>query len=127
MMNINRSLAAFSVAIFLMFAGNPAHAADLLYISEYTVPGITRGLVVQIPQEASKDQVTADFTSAAVQSAAFQASTNIVRLVCSVQCSVLFGANPTATNVNKMLPALLPEYFAVPSGGTFKVSVTTNP
>ena len=101
--------------------------ADLLYISEYTVPGISRGLVVQIAQESSHDQVTADFTSGAQQSAAFQPTTNIVRLWCGVQCSVAFGTDPTATNANKPLAAGVPEYFGVPPGAGWKVSVTTNP
>src|SRR5450755_4733043 len=70
-----------AMACFALF-GSAANAADLLYISEYTAPGISRGLVVQIPQEASLDQVTADFTSGQVQSNAFKSSTNIVRLVC---------------------------------------------
>ena len=121
---LRKLLAALLLCVAFTSAAN---AADLLYISEYNQPGITRGLVVQIPQEQSFDQVTADFTSAAVQSAAFQPGTNIVRLICSVQCSVLFGTNPTATNANKVLPALLPEYFAVPAGQSFKVSVHTNP
>jgi hypothetical protein len=110
-----------ATACFALF-GSAANAADLLYISEYTAPGISRGLVVQIPQEASLDQVTADFTSGQVQSNAFKSSTNFVRLVCTVQCSVLFGTNPTATNA-KLLPALVPEYFAIPPGQNFKVFV----
>jgi hypothetical protein len=111
-----------AMACFALF-GSAANAADLLYISEYTAPGISRGLVVQIPQEASLDQVTADFTSGQVQSNAFKSSTNIVRLVCTVQCSVLIGTNPTVTNANKLLPALVPEYFAIPPGQNFKVFV----
>lgn len=126
-MTINRAFAAlFTMAAALMVA-SPVIAADLLYISEYNQPGITRGLVVEVPQEASVDQVTSDFSGGAVQSTAFKANTTIVRLICTVQCSVLFGTNPTATNANKVLPALLPEYFAVPPGGNFKVSVITNP
>lgn len=104
-----------------------ANAADLLYISEYSSPGTTRGLVVEVAQETSKDSVTADFTSAAVQSNAFAAGTNIVRLWCNVQCSVAFGTNPTATASSKPMAALTPEYFAVPAGQSFKVSVHTNP
>jgi hypothetical protein len=115
-------------AVLGIFAlADSAQAADLLYISEYTAPGVARGLVIQIGQESSFDSVTTDFTSAAVQSGAFQSSTNLVRLWCNVQCSVLFGTNPTATNANKPLAALTPEYFAVPQGQSFKVSVHTNP
>lgn len=114
-------------AALLLITAASANAADLMYISEYTGPGIYRGYNVEIGQEASFDQVTSDFTAGAVQSSAFQANTTVVRLICTVQCSVLFGTNPTATNANKVLPALLPEYFSVPAGGTFKVSVHTNP
>jgi len=114
------------IGVGLALSVSTAHAADLLYISEYTAPGISRGLVMQIPQEASLDQVTGDFTSGQVQSNAFKKSTNIVRLICTVQCSVLFGTNPTATNTDKPLAAITPEYFAVPQGGTFKVSVHTS-
>lgn len=124
-MKIIRFLAALTAALGLSFSA--ARAADLLYISEYTVPGITRGLVVEIAQESSFDSVTSDFTSGAIQSNLFQPSTNIVRLWCNVQCSVVFGTNPAATNASKPLAAMTPEYFAVPEGGTFKVSVHTNP
>jgi hypothetical protein len=127
-MKITRVVAAICLALFsFLLDAASASAADLLYISEYTAPGTSRGTTVQIAQESSLDQVTADFTAAAVQSAAFASTTNIVRLICNVQCSVLFGTNPTATANNKVLPALVPEYFAVPAGQSFKVSVHTNP
>lgn len=119
---------ALGAAILLASFFSSANAADLLYISEYSTVGVARGVFDQIANEpATTDQVTADFTSAAVQSNAFQAGTNFVRLICTVQCSVLFGTNPTAANTNKVLPALLPEYFAVPPGQNYKVSVHTNP
>jgi hypothetical protein len=115
----------YAAAIFALFA-TQAQAADLLYISEYNAIGGS-GQVQVASEPATVDQVTADFTSAAVQSSAFQANTSIVRLICNVQCSVLFGTNPTATNANKVLPALIPEYFYVQPGQSYKISVHTNP
>lgn len=124
---MRKLLAACLLAVAALVWSATAQAADLLYISEYTAAANQRGLIVQVAQESSHDQVTADFTSGAQQSAAFQNTTNLVRLWCSVQCSVAFGTNPTATNANKPLAAGMPEYFAVPAGAGFKVSVTTNP
>src|ERR1700753_970443 len=51
------------------------------------------------------DQPPISFASGAANSAAFNANTKIVRLLCDVQCSVAFGASPTATTNNMVLVA----------------------
>lgn len=128
-MKTTRILSALAAALgALLFSGAAASAADLLYISEYATMATARGQLAPITLAPSiADQVTSDFTAAAVQSSAFNSGTNFVRLFCTVQCSVTFGTNPTATANNTILPASTPEYFGVPPGQSFKVSVHTNP
>jgi hypothetical protein len=100
-----------------------------LYITEYKsiVPlgGAYVSVVAQIAAEPGVDQSPVDFSGGVASSASFAAATTYIRVVCDAQCSVLFGTNPTATNSNKMLPALAPEYFGVTPGQ--KISVVSNP
>jgi hypothetical protein len=63
---------------------------------------------------ASVTQAVAYTTSA--QSAAFAAATTQVRLTSTTDAYVAFGANPTATNANFLLPALTPTVFTVTGG-----------
>jgi len=114
-----------AAAIFALFAPAPASAARL-FISEYNGLGVTAGVTAQIAPEASTDQVV-DFSGGVTSSTAFGTNTSYVRVVCDVQCSVKFGTSPTATTSSKLLPALTPEYFAVPKGQAFKASVIANP
>lgn len=54
---------------------------------------------------------------ASVQSVAFGAATNVVRLIATQAAWVEFGANPTAVaNTSIYLPANAPEYFACSPG-----------
>lgn len=55
-------------------------------------------------------------TSSSAQSSAIGAGTTIVRLVCTEDCHVAFGSNPTATTSSMYLPANTPEYFGVTGG-----------
>jgi hypothetical protein len=117
-------LAAACLALF----ATQAQAADICYIKEYNTIGSAHGVPAQIANEpAVTDQATADFTSGAVQSNAFQPATTFIRLWCSAQASYVVGTNPTATNANSPVAAGIPEYFGVPEGGNYKLSVHTNP
>lgn len=110
------------------FMATQAHAADNCYIREYAAIGQALTVPAQIASEPGiTDQVTADFTSAAVQSSAFNAQTTFIRLWCNAQASILFGTNPTAANTNAPIAANTPEYFAVPVNQGYKISVHTNP
>lgn len=55
---------------------------------------------------------TVAFTTT-TQSAALGANTVHVRLIATAACYVAFGANPTATSANMMLPPNVAEYFIV--------------
>lgn len=59
---------------------------------------------------------TVAFTGTSAQSAAFAASTSIIRVVASEACFLVFGADPTATTGGMFLPSGVVEYFAVTPG-----------
>jgi hypothetical protein len=54
--------------------------------------------------------------AASAQSAAFGADTRVVRVISTVACRILFGANPTALATSVFLPATQAEYFQVVPG-----------
>jgi hypothetical protein len=121
-----RLFAIVTAALMLLVTG--AQAADLCYIAEYNTLGKARGEVPDIAQEPRiASQVTADFTSGAVQSSAFNTTTSFIRLWCNVQASYLIGTNPTAANTDTPIAALTPEYFGIVQGSGMKISVHTNP
>lgn len=124
-MNIIRVLAALGVA--LLFASEAE--ASKLYIREYVTFGFNSPLAGGTPPIATEpgtDQSPVDFSGGVISSAAFAATTHLVRIVCDVQCSVLFGASPqTAATSNAPLAAFVPEYFGVTPGQI--VSVIAHP
>lgn len=114
----------FAVACFALL-GQPAFAAKL-YISEYSSVTIASAIPAQVAFEpAVTDQTPVDYSGGVVSSAAFNNATAYIRVLCDTQCSVKFGATPTATTSSKLLPALTPEYFGVVPGQ--KISVISNP
>jgi hypothetical protein len=114
------------VAFLALFA-TQATAASKLYISEYAAVGVAQGTVAQVAAEPILANQLVDFSGGVASSAAFNAATSYVRVVCDTQCAVLFGTAPTALTSSKLLPALLPEYFAVPKGSAYKISVIASP
>lgn len=62
---------------------------------------------------------------AAIQTAAFSKNTYLIRVHTDVVCSVLVGANPTATTTSKRLAANQTEYFAVKPGQILSVISNT--
>ena len=116
-----------AVACFALLA-TEAQAANRLFLSQYVSVGSPAGTVAQIAQEAVvvADTVV-DFSGGVTSSAVFDSKTNYVRVLCDTQCSVSFGTSPTATTSSKLLPALLPEYFAVPKGASYRLSVIASP
>jgi hypothetical protein len=112
---------------FVLAAASPALAASKLYISEYTNVGVSNGVVAQVASEpATTDQTPVDYSGGVASSAAFNAATNVVRVLCTSTCSIKFGTSPTATTSNKPLAAGAPEYFSVPVNQSFKISVIIN-
>jgi hypothetical protein len=79
------------------------------------------------------------YTGTAGQSAAFAASTRLIRIVCSTACHVLVGADPTATSSNGMYLGIgFPEFLSVSggekisavqasAGGTLSIAEFANP
>lgn len=101
--------------------------ASKLYIREYSALGTqAQGDTPQIAKEPGQVDQVVDFTAGATQSAAFAGSTRFVRMWCDIQCTIVFGANPTAVvGTNMPMSAATVEYFGVVSGN--KVSVVTGP
>ena len=66
------------------------------------------------------------FTSTSTANAtAFQAGTNVVRVIASTQCHIKIAKDPTALTTDAKLPANVPEYFAVTAGQKVAVIRTT--
>lgn len=96
-----------------------------LYVSEYAAaPGslATSTLLVQEPSLVEQTPVAIGGSSTA--SAAFGATTRVVRLHTDAICSISFGTSPTATVSTKRMAANATEYFAVRPGDS--VAVITN-
>jgi hypothetical protein len=92
-----------------------------LYITEFKALKIG-GL--QVAAQPPLAEQTVAITAGSVQSAAFSANTGLVRIETDSICSVLFGANPTATTSSARMGAGDVEYFAVTPGT--KVAVIAN-
>ncbi len=96
-----------------------------LYISEYVELASINTKWLMIAKEPSVvEQTPVAIGGGSLQSAAFNAKTRYVRIHTDAICSILFGANPTATADSKRLGANHTEYFAVKPGD--KVAVITN-
>lgn len=61
--------------------------------------------------------------AASVSSAAFQAPTQILRLLTEANCFVDINTTPTASTNTIPLIANIPEYVQVPRGKSFKIAV----
>lgn len=96
----------------------------VLYISEFAGLAAVRGAQASIGAQPSLVDQTVAIGAGSAQSKAFGPTTNMVLICADAVCSVLFGANPTATAVNMRIPANFPMYFAVSPGQ--KVAVITN-
>lgn len=96
---------------------------SVLYITEYTSILSDR---IQIPLEPELKSQTVAISASHAESAAFTDTTRFVRIETDVICSIVFGANPVATTSNRRLAADSVEYYAVPQGQAFKVSVISN-
>ncbi len=100
----------------------------LLYICEYSDEAQTVRGAAPAAQEnaATVDQTPVVIGAGSLQSAAFAATTVIVRIHTDAICSIKFGTNPTATTSTKRMNAGDTEYFGVPLNGAYKVAVIAN-
>jgi len=94
-------------------------------ITEFPAPAVHFGEQVTVANVTSGGVVeqTAKTIGAASASAAFAAATRLVRLAAEAQCFVSFGTAPVADANSIMLTAGAVEYFEVPPGQSYKVSV----
>lgn len=96
-----------------------------LYVTEFAqsvaMNGSQVGQVRALPPLAEQ---TVAIGAGSVQSNAFNAATNCIRVISDAVCSVEVGANPTAIATTMRLAANVPEYFAVNPGQ--KIAVITN-
>lgn len=96
----------------------------VLYISEFAnMAGVGSRPVNVAPMPPLVEQTVA-IGAGSVQSNAFSATTQIIRVCADAVCSIVIGANPTATATTMRLAANVPEYFAVQPGQ--KLAVITN-
>ena len=115
-------LRILATALFALFFATSAEAASRVWISEYavltaTASGGSAGQMAAIP--AITIQTPLDISGGVQSSAAFNAQTKYIRIVCEVQCAV--NGSGTATTSSTLLPALSPEYFGVQPGTTISV------
>lgn len=97
----------------------------VLYIEEYAdLPLLGNGQAGQVARAPGVARQTVAIGGTSAQSAAFNAKTRYVRLHTDATCSILFGANPTATTSTPRMAANQTEYFAVTRGDL--VAVITN-
>jgi hypothetical protein len=113
---------ALAAALFVLTA-TAADAASRVWVSEFTVLTATQsggaaGQMAALP--AKVIQSTLDISGGAQSSAAFNAETRFIRVICEVQCAIR-GDGVTATTSSILMPAFSPEYFGVQPGSTISV------
>lgn len=92
-----------------------------LYITEYdgNITGDS-----QVPREPVVTEQKITITGVSAQSAAFNASTRLIRIHTDAICSILVGENPTATAAKQRLPADTIQFARVQPG--HKIAVISN-
>lgn len=113
------------LAGFLALLAGPALAANA-YISEFAALGRTSSgtATAQIATLPSNADQKLDYSGGVQTSAAFNAKTFFIRVLCDSPCSVR-GDGTAATTSNMRLPTDGVEYFAVQPGAT--ISVISSP
>lgn len=96
-----------------------------LYITEFADVGHMPQIVATGSELSVNDQTVA-ISGSHAESSALKNNTRLVRLHTDAICSVVFGTAPAATTSNRRLAANQTEYFTVPSGSAYKVSVISN-
>lgn len=92
-----------------------------LYITEFRYIGDRGVQAAECPPLADQ---TVSIGGGSLQSAAFNDGTKFIRVHTDTNCSVLVGANPTATTGKLRIAAGQTEYFSVQGGQ--KIAVITN-
>ncbi len=94
-----------------------------LWITEYArfAKDAGGGFAMNVGLEPGTDQTPVAIGGVSAASAAFGASTRLVRLHSDVNCRVAFGTSPTASANSKRLVAGATEYFGVRPGDAVAV------
>lgn len=104
------SLATLIIAGFFAY---PAHAVTCLIVEYRQIATDSRGTALQVPLEPRVAVQSIAFTTPAA-SAAFNASTYFVRIVCDAKAYFRFStAGTNAAVSDPFMPANTPEYFGV--------------
>ena len=99
----------------------------VLYITEFAnLTPTPNGVAAIAAQPPLAESTLAIGTVVSGPAIGFNPATGVVRLHCDAICSVEFGASPTATATTARMAANQTEYFGVPKGAGWKVSVITN-
>lgn len=93
----------------------------VLYLSEHAEITVFQGGGGQALSEPPIIEDTVAIGGTSAQSGAFNAKCRFVRVHVDASCSVLFGADPTATTANKRLAANQTEIFRVNPGDKIAV------
>ena len=97
-----------------------AAATQRVWITEFASVGSAGGGALQIAKMPAVAKQQVDTTGGVQTSAAFNASTKFIRVICEVQCAV--RADGTAATITDLLiPAYTAEYFGVLPGSTLSV------
>ncbi|EJN15695.1 hypothetical protein PMI42_00712 [Bradyrhizobium sp. YR681] len=117
----------FALALACALPAGQALAASTCNVKEYNAVGYSWDhIALQVAQEpALTDQSPVDFTSGEAKSAAFNASTSLIEIICNAQAAYLIGANPTATANNSWVPAGVSKFIGVKPSD--KISFITKP
>jgi hypothetical protein len=102
----------------LLIPGSAEAATARVWIAEFaTARAQAAAPFAVLP--ALVTQPVLDISTTRQISLLFSNQTKYIRIVCEVQCTIRVGGNPTQNDI--LLPALKPEYFGVPPGGTVSV------
>lgn len=97
-----------------------------LYITEFDTVGVDIiGRETFLPKQLPIAEQKVTFTTS-TQSSALNERTTLVRVQADGICSILFGANPTATTSNMRLTSGQTEYFVVQANSGLKIAAVTN-
>ncbi len=97
----------------------------VLYLSEHAEIVVFQGGGGQALSEPPIAEDTVAISGTSAQSAAFDAKTHFARVHVDAICSILFGADPTATTANKRMAANATEVFRVNPGEKIAVIAST--
>lgn len=95
-----------------------------VYITEHPLPRFHMGSPMPVLPSPPLASQTVAIGGATVQSAAFNADTQIVCVHTDAICSIEFGTNPVATANSRRIAANSTEFFQVEPG--HKIAVITN-